>query len=125
MYIFGPIYPQTQWRIIEGDGTLNDSETELVSFTAGEEPGLVKLGITATEGEVMFEHEALITVTSTLVTSFGKTSSRTKTEKSPVIVLVFMKPRPLDKTEGSPEIRKNQNYIIDQDSGQYGRVLFL
>ena len=65
-----------QWRIIEGDGTLNDSETELVSFTAGEEPGLVKLGITATEGEVMFEHEALITVTSTLVDDSARTNSK-------------------------------------------------
>lgn len=65
-----------QWRIIEGDGTLNDSETELVTFTAGEEPGLVKLGITATEGEVMFEHEALITVTSTLVGDSARTNSK-------------------------------------------------
>ena len=65
-----------QWRIIEGDGSLNDSETELVSFTAGEEPGLVKLGITATEGEVMFEHEALITVTSTLVDDSARTNSK-------------------------------------------------
>jgi len=56
-----------QWRIIEGEGTLDNHESELVTFTASEEPGLVKIGITATEGEVMYEHEAMITVTSTLV----------------------------------------------------------
>lgn len=64
------------WRIIEGDGKLTDSETELVTFTASEEPGLVKLGITATEGEVVFEHEALITVTSTLVDDSARTNSK-------------------------------------------------
>lgn len=65
-----------QWRIIEGEGTLDNSETELVTFTAGAEPGLVKIGITATEGEVMFEHEALITVTSTLVEESTRTNSK-------------------------------------------------
>ena len=64
-----------QWRIIEGDGTLDKSDSELVTFTAGVEPGLVKLGITATEGEVMFEHEALITVTSTLVEDSSRSNS--------------------------------------------------
>jgi len=64
-----------QWRIIEGEGALDRTDAELVNFTAGEEPGLVKLGITATEGEVMFEAEALITVTSTLVDDTTRTSN--------------------------------------------------
>lgn len=64
-----------QWRILEGDGTLDNVESEIVTFTAGEEPGLVKLGITATEGDVMFEAEALVTVTSTLIDNGGKSSN--------------------------------------------------
>ena len=64
-----------QWRILEGDGTLDNSESEHVSFTAGEEPGLVKLGITATEGDLVFEAEALITVTSTLMDEANTTAS--------------------------------------------------
>ena len=64
-----------QWRIIEGEGTLDKADSELVTFTAGEEPGLVKLGITATEGEVMFEHEALVTVTSTLIEDSTRSNS--------------------------------------------------
>ena len=64
-----------QWRILEGDGTLDNSESEHVSFTAGEEPGLVKLGITATEGDLVFEAEALITVTSTLMDEANTTAT--------------------------------------------------
>jgi len=56
-----------QWRIVDGDGTLDNIESEHVTFTASDEPGLVKLGITATEGDLVFEAEALITVTSTLM----------------------------------------------------------
>jgi len=70
-----------QWRIIEGDGTLDQLDTDLVTFTAGDEPGLVKLGITATEGEVVFEHEALVTVTSTLVDESTRASSKDGTKQ--------------------------------------------
>ena len=65
-----------QWRIIEGAGTLDNNESELATFTAGEEPGLIKIGLTATEGELMFEHEALVTVTSTLVDENARTNSK-------------------------------------------------
>ena len=64
-----------QWRILEGEGKLDNLESEIVTFTAGQEPGLVKLGITATEGDVMFESEALVTVTSTLMEGSGKSSA--------------------------------------------------
>ena len=70
-----------QWRIIEGEGKLDPIDTELVTFTAGDEPGLVKLGITATEGEVVFEHEALVTVTSTLVDDSARSSSKDGTKQ--------------------------------------------
>ena len=80
-----------QWRIIEGEGTLDDSESELVTFTAGEEPGLVKIGITATEGEVMFEHEALITVTSTLVDDSTRTNGKDGTKQQGLPAYSFRK----------------------------------
>ena len=70
-----------QWRIIEGEGRLDQIDSELVTFTAGDEPGLVKLGITATEGEVVFENEALVTVTSTLVDESSRTSSKDGTKQ--------------------------------------------
>jgi hypothetical protein len=56
-----------QWRLIEGSGQLENTDAEIVTFKAPEEPGLVRLGLTATEGGLICEAQALITVTETLV----------------------------------------------------------
>jgi len=56
-----------QWQVIEGAGVLENDDAEIVTFNAPIEPGLVRLGLTATEGTLVCEAEALITVTETLV----------------------------------------------------------
>lgn len=56
-----------QWGVLEGAGPLEDTDTEIVTFRAPMEPGLVRLGVAATEGDLVVEAEALITVTETLV----------------------------------------------------------
>lgn len=56
-----------QWRIVEGSATLDNSDAEIATVSASNEPGLVKVAVTATEGRDLFEAEALVTVTKTLV----------------------------------------------------------
>ena len=56
-----------QWRIVEGTATLTNTDGEVVSLTAPSEPGLIRLGLTATEGDLVCEAEALVTVTETLM----------------------------------------------------------
>lgn len=58
-----------QWRVLEGTGTLENADTEIVTFLAPGEPGLVKLGVMATEGDVVVEAEALVTITEILLDS--------------------------------------------------------
>lgn len=68
---------QFQWSVLEGDGSLENAASEIVTFHAPGEPGLVKLGVVATEGDRMIEAEALITVTETLLDS-GRTGEDSK-----------------------------------------------
>ncbi len=56
-----------QWRVVEGTARLTNTDGEVVSLTAPSEPGLIRLGLTATEGDLVCEAEALVTVTETLM----------------------------------------------------------
>jgi len=56
-----------QWRIIEGTAELTNTDHELVTLTAPCEPGLVRIGLHASEADVVCETEALVTVTETLI----------------------------------------------------------
>ncbi|NND71938.1 MAG: hypothetical protein HKN43_10190 [Rhodothermales bacterium] len=58
-----------QWRILEGTAELTNTDGEVVSLTAPSEPGLIRIGLTATEGDLVCEAEALVTVTETLMES--------------------------------------------------------
>lgn len=58
-----------QWRVLEGTAALDNTDAEIVTFNAPPEPGLVRIGITATEGDLVCEAEGLVTVTETLVES--------------------------------------------------------
>ena len=58
-----------QWRAREGTAQLDNTDAEIVTFTALTEPGLVRIGLTATEGNLVCEAEGLVTVTETLVES--------------------------------------------------------
>lgn len=58
-----------QWRVLEGSAQLSNSDAEIVTFIAPDEPGLVRLGLMATEGNLVCEAEALVTITETLLES--------------------------------------------------------
>lgn len=58
-----------QWRVLEGTAQLANTDAEIVTFTAADEPGLVRIGLSATEGNLICEAEGLVTVTETLVES--------------------------------------------------------
>jgi len=55
------------WRVVEGAGRLEGATGELVTFVAPEEPCLVRLGVTARQGDTVCTAEALITVTDSLL----------------------------------------------------------
>jgi hypothetical protein len=56
-----------QWEIVEGDGSLQSTGSEIAEFVAAAEPGLVKIKVTVTQGEIICHGEALITVTGSLL----------------------------------------------------------
>ena len=55
------------WRILEGAGDLGEAGSEFATYQAPEEPGLVRIGVTATQNETVCKAEALITVTDSLL----------------------------------------------------------
>ena len=55
------------WRILEGAGDLDEAGSGFATYQAPEEPGLVHIGVTATQNETVCEAEALITVTDSLL----------------------------------------------------------
>ena len=56
-----------QWEISEGDGRLEKAGSEIATFTAPEQPGLVHIKVTATQGGIVCEGEGMITVTDSLI----------------------------------------------------------
>lgn len=65
------------WQIIEGGGSLENTDGEIVTFKAPSEPGLVRLMVAVTQGPVVREAEGIITVTESLLPE-SKESSATK-----------------------------------------------
>lgn len=57
------------WMIVEGKGSLDKQEGEIVTFQAQQEPGLTKLKVVVKQGENVCEAESIITVVDTLVKS--------------------------------------------------------
>ena len=51
------------WRILDGTGGVDNTAAEFVTYTAPQEPCLVRLGVSARQGETLCEAEALVTVT--------------------------------------------------------------
>jgi hypothetical protein len=62
------------WEIVEGGGQLAGIDSEIVSFSAPQEPGLTRLRARARQGETECEAEALITVTDALMPEAPKSS---------------------------------------------------
>ncbi len=63
------------WEIIEGNGKLEPTESEIAEFTAAREPGLVRIRVTVAQEEITCVGEALITVTKSLIPESNKTSA--------------------------------------------------
>jgi hypothetical protein len=55
------------WRILEGEGRIEDGNSEFATYFAPDEPGLVRIGVAAVQGEIRCEAEALVTVTDSLL----------------------------------------------------------
>ena len=55
------------WGIIEGEGRLENVSSEIVTFTASTQPGLVRLQAQVSQGENTCDGEAIITVTDSLL----------------------------------------------------------
>ncbi len=55
------------WSVTDGAGTLTPTDGELATFTAPPEPGLTHLRVRVTQGDLICEAEALVTVTDSLL----------------------------------------------------------
>ena len=62
------------WAIVEGEGVLDDISGEIATFRASSEPGLTRLRLTATQGEIVRAADAQVTIAATLMpkTSAGE-----------------------------------------------------
>jgi hypothetical protein len=56
-----------QWRVVEGDGALDNAHAEIVTFSAPAQPGLTRIAVTAAQGDVVCEGEGIVTVTDSLL----------------------------------------------------------
>ncbi len=61
-----------QWRIVEGAGTLNNDQSEIVIFNAPGQPELSRIAVTVTQGSIQCEGEGLITVTDSFLPEMKK-----------------------------------------------------
>ena len=64
-----------QWEITEGDGQLENAQSEIATFTAPDQPGLIRLKVTACQGAIVREGEGMITVTDSLLPEMKEPSA--------------------------------------------------
>jgi hypothetical protein len=55
------------WRLIEGGGRIENPEAEYAVYHAPEEPALVRVGVTARQGDIACEAQGLVTVTDSIL----------------------------------------------------------
>ncbi len=55
------------WDIVEGDGSLENTDSEIVTFTAPPQPGLTRIRVAVAQADRNCEGDALITITETLL----------------------------------------------------------
>jgi hypothetical protein len=63
------------WAILEGEGTLDHTSGEIATFQAAAEPGLTRVEVIVTQGDITCKAEAQITVTASLLTKTGSGDS--------------------------------------------------
>ena len=59
------------WVLLEGEGTLDPISGEFATFLAGAEPGLARIEVTATQGDIVCTAEAQITIAASLLPKAG------------------------------------------------------
>jgi hypothetical protein len=62
------------WSLIEGDARLEGDDDEIVTITAAGEPGLAKVRVVVTQGGLVCEAEAAVTITDQLIDTRGRRS---------------------------------------------------
>ena len=63
------------WEVVEGEGAIDRPHDQTVNFIAPAEPGLVRVRVTVSQGDVERKAEALITVTRELLPELGAAST--------------------------------------------------
>ena len=63
------------WKVLEGEGALAPLDGEIATFQAGNEPGLTRVEVVVTQGDVVCRAEAQITVSASLVGNTGSGGS--------------------------------------------------
>ncbi len=58
------------WRIVNGGGTFSSSAGEFTNYVAPEEPGLVRVAVSATQEQTVCEAEGLLTIVDSLIPEF-------------------------------------------------------
>ena len=66
------------WEVVEGDGLLTDARAQEVEYLAPSAPGLARLRVSVTQGEVTCTAEALVTVSASLEASMASTIVTTR-----------------------------------------------
>lgn len=61
------------WEVVEGEGALDRSHDQAVSFLAPAEPGLVRVRVSVRQGDIERSGDGLITVTHELLPQVGTT----------------------------------------------------
>ncbi|MGH8674331.1 MAG: ATP-binding protein [Burkholderiales bacterium] len=59
------------WSILEGEGTLDATSGEIATFRAAAEPGLTRVEVTVSQGDMVCKAEAQVTVTASLLAKAG------------------------------------------------------
>jgi hypothetical protein len=62
---------QFQWQVVDGNGMLEGTQNQAVTFHASEEPGLTRLKVTVRQRDVACEAEALVTLTHEILSQIG------------------------------------------------------
>lgn len=60
-----------EWKLVEGEGSLDSLANQEVNFHAPSSPGLVRLGVTVSQRDVQVSAEALITVADSFEAAIG------------------------------------------------------
>lgn len=64
------------WKVLDGEGTLEPADGEIANYHAGNEPGLTRVEVIVTQGDIVCTAEAQITVSASLI---SKTDSGAST----------------------------------------------